>query len=556
MDDNMDNAITINRDELLIEFQQATQLDFEVSVSILESCGWNREVAFATAADILGNVVQPQETMAQAGHQIPAPWQTDPSQPLVIEDEDEGEDDGSHAGQINIKTSYYENLSDSNENSTEKDIKMFIMWKEETFELNMCPTDNIKMVKDKLQEVTGVAVRNQILYSDYMQNPANRTTLESLELPSPVHVMLLEDENVNPIPLAEETLSPLLTDPFTAVNQFHHETDLLAHFGANPPRLFGPFADRMSPNAILNDNDTLPATGSINQRKPLISSGTGTITQATTMFCQGFAERYGGESPPFFQGTLHEAIGEARSKGRLLLVYIHNDSSIETNVFCKSTLSSNEVVDILRSSYIVWGWDTTLPINRRRLQEMVEYSPELGITLMRKAPVAAIFLPTNDSIQPLRVAKFSYKDDFVMLLIELQGSYAQELQEHVNNSQIRQYESVQREYEKDEQDRAYLESLEADRRKDLEHQEEVRKREEEERIREEIEKRERKEKERERELTEAKIRHAESQKQELAAILADEPPIDCKDKISRIRFRLPNRQHMDRRFRLDNTTVK
>jgi len=79
--------------------------------------------------------------------------------------------------------------------------------------------------------------------------------------------------------------------------------------------------------------------------------------------------------PVVFPGTLKGAIKEAFSskeiKERLpLLIYINNDISVYSNIFCKQLLCHEKIIDYLLNNYVLWAWDVTFRSNGEKLNEM------------------------------------------------------------------------------------------------------------------------------------------------------------------------------------------
>jgi len=47
-----------------------------------------------------------------------------------------------------------------------------------------------------------------------------------------------------------------------------------------------------------------------------------------------------------------------------MLVYLHHDGSVLSNVFCSQLLCTESVVNYLSMNYITWAWDLTFHIHR------------------------------------------------------------------------------------------------------------------------------------------------------------------------------------------------
>ena len=97
-------------------------------------------------------------------------------------------------------------------------------------------------------------------------------------------------------------------------------------------------------------------------------------------FYERFFARYH-SSPVFFIGSLHDVceeginshnIEEVRSSSshfhtrflifqrRPILIYIHFDKAIFSNIFCSKLFCSEVIIDYLMNNYLVWPWDITL----------------------------------------------------------------------------------------------------------------------------------------------------------------------------------------------------
>ncbi|CAF5206612.1 unnamed protein product [Rotaria magnacalcarata] len=77
-----------------------------------------------------------------------------------------------------------------------------------------------------------------------------------------------------------------------------------------------------------------------------------------------FYERYY-DCPGFYVGSLINACEVAFSptvieERRPVLVYVHHDRSMFSNIFCHRILCSPTIIDYLLENYIVWPCDVTL----------------------------------------------------------------------------------------------------------------------------------------------------------------------------------------------------
>ena len=52
-----------------------------------------------------------------------------------------------------------------------------------------------------------------------------------------------------------------------------------------------------------------------------------------------------------------------------LLVYLHDDNVVETNIFCSETLSNSLIASTIEANFLLWGWDISTLNGRGILQE-------------------------------------------------------------------------------------------------------------------------------------------------------------------------------------------
>ncbi|CAF1309725.1 unnamed protein product [Rotaria sordida] len=79
--------------------------------------------------------------------------------------------------------------------------------------------------------------------------------------------------------------------------------------------------------------------------------------------------------PVVFTGTLKDALNEAFNskeikERRPLLIYVNNDKSLYSNLFCKQLLCNDKIIEYLLNNYVLWAWDVTFPSNGEKLNEI------------------------------------------------------------------------------------------------------------------------------------------------------------------------------------------
>lgn len=89
-----------------------------------------------------------------------------------------------------------------------------------------------------------------------------------------------------------------------------------------------------------------------------------------------YSFRYGAKHPPFYQSSLHNAIREAFEapgrpvlERRPLVLYLHSENTIASNIFPQQILASDKVYSLLKCQFITWVWDMTQLDNRVKLYE-------------------------------------------------------------------------------------------------------------------------------------------------------------------------------------------
>uniref|UniRef100_A0A8C2ZF85 Fas (TNFRSF6) associated factor 1 n=1 Tax=Cyclopterus lumpus TaxID=8103 RepID=A0A8C2ZF85_CYCLU len=247
--------------------------------------------------------------------------------------------------------------------------------------------------------------------------------------------------------------------------------------------------------------------------------------------------RYGETHPMFFIGSLEAAsqeafYGKARDR-KLLAIYLHNDDSVLSNVFCSQMMCADSIVSYLSQNFITWAWDVTKEANKARLLTMCTRHFGSVVTQTIRTyktdqfPLLLIVMGKRTSNEVLNVIQGNTTvDELMMRLMGAMEIFTAQQQEDIKDEDEREA----RETVKREQDEAYRVSLEADRKK-----REVQEREEAEQVRVE---RMRKEQEDEKEAIRLSLEQA----------LPPEPDEDSVEQISKLRIRTPSGEFLERRF--------
>uniref|UniRef100_A0A8C4IRW1 Fas (TNFRSF6) associated factor 1 n=1 Tax=Dicentrarchus labrax TaxID=13489 RepID=A0A8C4IRW1_DICLA len=250
-------------------------------------------------------------------------------------------------------------------------------------------------------------------------------------------------------------------------------------------------------------------------------------------FTAEFSSRYGETHPMFYIGSLEAAsqeafYGKARDR-KLLAIYLHNDDSVLSNVFCSQMMCADSIVSYLSQNFITWAWDVTKEANKARLLTMCTRHFGSVVTQTIRTyktdqfPLLLIVMGKRTSNEVLNVIQV---DELMMRLMGAMEIFTAQQQEDIKDEDEREA----RETVKREQDEAYRLSLEADRKK-----REAQEREEAEQVRLE---QMRKEQEEEKEAIRLSLEQA----------LPPEPEEDSAEPISKLRIRTPSGEFLERRF--------
>ena len=303
---------------------------------------------------------------------------------------------------------------------------------------------------------------------------------------------------------------------------------------------FEDITDDMDEN-FLNDDST------ISRPKPLISSDLDPNEEfkCTNIFSEEFSLRYGALTPLFFIGSLEEAIQEAllcsAKERKLLGIYLHSDKTIFHNIFCSKALCDENVVNFLCANFVVWPWDLTGKKFEDYFNE--KCSKNLGSVFTSSLRAFKEQLPVFLVVTRVRgsneVAAIIQGDSTVdQMMNRLMQAYEMFEMQRISDERDEQSRD-EREKIKREQDVAYQESLEADKAK------RQRQLEEEEKLKREAQV----EAEKERLKQEEKLNRKKNALEKLPQEPDDTVPTS---QVTRIRFRLPDGEFVQRKFFLNN----
>eukprot|EP00696_Hemimastix_kukwesjijk_P005571 gnl/Hemi2/17007_TR5647_c0_g1_i1.p1 gnl/Hemi2/17007_TR5647_c0_g1~~gnl/Hemi2/17007_TR5647_c0_g1_i1.p1 ORF type:complete len:426 (+),score=114.04 gnl/Hemi2/17007_TR5647_c0_g1_i1:172-1449(+) len=242
-------------------------------------------------------------------------------------------------------------------------------------------------------------------------------------------------------------------------------------------------------------------------------------------FEQQYRAKYGNSVPAFFHGSYREAVDRSKSVNRLLLVYLHNDMHHSTPQFCREVLGSPPVIAFINAHFIMWAGSMLSPEPFSVSQSLnVTGYPFLGILGFVSNKLVLIDRLEGVMSEEALMARLTNAKEAYLAQQAVQRA-EREMQD--SSRQIRQ-----------EQDRAYQQSLLDDQRREREAAE-ARRREQEERERLEME-------EAARLSAEEALRQARAAKRR--SLPAEPAADDDKGAIASVNIRLPDGRRLQRRF--------
>jgi len=269
----------------------------------------------------------------------------------------------------------------------------------------------------------------------------------------------------------------------------------------------------------------LPALpGGLGGRRPPVGR---TVDPAADVrsFRESFESKYGATHPTFHAGSYSQALDEAKKELKFLLVYLHCADHQDADAFCSSTLASPALADFVAgNNALFWGCSVDTQEGYRVSLALRESTyPFLAVIVLRQNKMMVVgrvegHVAAEPLIERLE-ALFRDNEAFIVA--------ARHDREERNMNQ----------YIREEQDRAFQETLRQDQEKERKkkEEEEQKKREEEEQLRLEREEAEKKE-------------QIKRMKVELASEVPEEPPAGEAD-VVRVLVKLPGGQRLERRFR-------
>lgn len=383
------------------------------------------------------------------------------------------------------------------------------------YSLNFPASKTIQEVKRNISDLTNIPVRHQQWDGWPASASDDSMTLAVSGISYPCHHLTVSRRSASALTVDQ---TDECTDVHMVSDSEGDDFEDAPEFGVDESEIFG--------------------MGSSTCRKsPMMPENSENEGDALLHFTAEFSRRYGDCHPVFYIGTLEAAsqeafYGKARDR-KLLAIYLHNDESVLSNVFCSQMMCADSIVSYLSQNFITWAWDVSKEANKARLLTMCTrhfgsvVAQTIRLYKTDQFPLLLIVMGKRTSNEVLNVIQGNTTvDELMMRLMGAMEIFTAQQQEDIKDEDEREA----RELVKREQDEAYRLSLEADRKK-----REAQEREEAEQVRQE---RIKKEQEEEREA----IRFS------LEQTLPPEPKEEGEEPISKLRIRTPSGEFLERRF--------
>jgi len=250
-------------------------------------------------------------------------------------------------------------------------------------------------------------------------------------------------------------------------------------------------------------------------------------TAACTAFIRELDTNYGTQHPILFEGSYQQACSKAKKEFKFLVIYLHSPHHHNTQSFCRDTFCNAILADFINTHFICWGGNI-ITSEAYKLSMLLGASTYPFIAVICNNTVGGITL-VDRMEEPISVEDLMAR---LTIVLDVHGPTLTAARlEHEERDLDRQI--------REEQDRAFLESLAEDQEK------ERKKREEERRLQEEKEAAER-----EQQLIVQKKQEREERIASLARSLPPEP-LD-KANATKLVIRLPNGTRLQRSFDIHN----
>ena len=386
-----------------------------------------------------------------------------------------------------------------------------------TYNLKFLGSSTILDVKSGIYALIDVPVRNQQWkgWPSSVQNDSVMLAQSGISYPEhdlSVNELPMKEEKKDVIDLAGSDSSVDEADDveeFDVPESFNIEDDIFVDFKSTK-------IERLMPENVIDE------------------------TMGTLHFAEEFEKRYGAAHPEFFTGKFKDAVKESCLKParerKLLAVYLHHDNSVLTNVFCTQLLGFETILQVLSANFIVWGWDITYESNKQRFLLSVKQTLGSVAALAMKnidvdtLPVLVIIMRTRSNTEIFTTVHGNVGvNELLTNLIHAVDVFQEQRRTDIGVEEERQA----REKVKQEQDRAYQESLAADRAKEYAKY-----------MQEELEKKKQEQEENEKARKEAHRQAVESS-------LPPEPQQGAGVGVLKVKVRLPAGKFLERRFQPD-----
>lgn len=389
-------------------------------------------------------------------------------------------------------------------------------------------SNSVLQVKNDVYSFTDIPARHQ-LWTGWPPGTSDRTLLCEANLNLPEHKLTVTSSNdaAGSNSTSRSKSSKLGTD------QMNHDIESDASSEE--------FEDASESLTGDEDHEIFIDDMPSNKLRSLVPPDASDEMAGAINFGEEFGNRYGTGYPSFYPGSLEDAIKDSCLKPardrKLLAMYIHNDKSVLTNVFCTQLLGAESVRGCLADSFVVWGWDVTHPSNKTMFLNSVNRNlgNMAGQTIFcvpeDKYPILVILMRNRSMTEIFRIVHGNIGvTELLSCLFEAIDVFSHQQALDLKDEEDR----AAREFIKVEQDRAYQASLAMDRAKDeSKKQQELLEEQERERNRRQIEE-------------EENLR--EAHRLELESHLPPEPEEGCTDSIIKIRYKLPDGGLIERRF--------
>lgn len=178
-------------------------------------------------------------------------------------------------------------------------------------------------------------------------------------------------------------------------------------------------------------------------------------------FAIQYNQKYGTNHADFYQGSYAQAVNEAKRDLKFLVVYLHQNDNKDCHSFASETMTNQDLVEYLNNTVLFWSCSKNLPEGHKVYTALkAKRCPFIGVIVCKNSRMTLVS----------RIEGPIPAGELMLQLSNLYNEHEHDLVSARHDREVRSQNQLIRQ----QQDEAYLESLQKDREKQRKKQEEER----------------------------------------------------------------------------------